>query len=139
MLISLSLCSVVSALENIAESIANILQMGEAMVVAKTNQFSLSVAATTRNSVQDEGFVVQASLEIDITATLPVGLFDKFDTTSTVVQITVSVLNVKELFPSKSGGTVSSVIFSLDVGIKVSNLAEPIEMCIPADAVSPHC
>ena len=139
MLISLSLCSVVSALENIAESIANILQMGEAMVVAKTNQFSLSVAATTRNSVQDEGFVVQASLETDITATLPVGLFDKFDSTSTVVQITVSVLNVKELFPSKSGGTVSSVIFSLDVGIKVSNLAEPIEMCIPADAVSPHC
>lgn len=134
--ITLYLCSVISALENIAKSV--VVQVGQTLEVATMSQFSLSVTATTRSSVQDEGFVLQATLETEITATLPVDLFDKFDSVSTVVQITVSVVTVKELFPSKSGGTVSSSILSLDVGIEVSDLTDPIQICIPADAVSSY-
>ena len=136
MQIALSLCSIVSALENIAESVADQLQVGESVVIATMSQFTLSVTATTPSSVPDEGLVLEATLEADITATLPVDLFDKFSSGSTVVQIAVSVVAAKELFPPKSGGTVSSVIFSLDVGIEISNLTEPIEICIPADPVS---
>ena len=47
------------------------------------------------------------------------------------------MVTVIELFPPKSGGTVSSVIFSLDVGVEVIDLSEPIQMCIPAAAPPP--
>ena len=111
---------------------------GEIEEIAMTEHYSLSVAATTPESVPEEGFVVQGTLEAEVTATLPPAVFELFDNASTVVSITVSVVTVIELFPPKSGGTVSSVIFSLDVGIPVSDLSEPIQMCIPAGTVSSY-
>lgn len=111
---------------------------GEIEEVAVTDHYSLSVVATTPESVPEEGFTVQATLEAEVTATLPPAIFDLFDNTSVVVAITVSVVTVVELFPPKSGGTVSSVIFSLDVGVLVSDLSDPIQMCIPAEAVSSY-
>lgn len=111
---------------------------GEIEEVAVTDHYSLSVVATTPESVPEEGFTVQATLEAEVTATLPPAIFDLFGNTSVVVAITVSVVTVVELFPPKSGGTVSSVIFSLDVGVLVSDLSDPIQMCIPAEAVSSY-
>ena len=127
-----TLCSVISALENIGNSID--IQPGQMVEVATTTQYSLSVVATTPDSVEEEGLVVQTSLETTVAATLPPVVFDQFVSDSTVM-ITVSVVTVTELFPPKSGGTVSSVIFSVDVGIEISDLSEPILMQIPADPV----
>ena len=111
---------------------------GEIEEIAMTEHYSLSVAATTPESVPEEGLEVQGTLEAEVTATLPPAVFELFGNASTVVSITVSVVATISLFPPKSGGTVSSVIFSLDVGIPVSDLSEPIQMCIPADTVSSY-
>jgi len=111
---------------------------GEIEEVAMTDHYSLSVAAITPESVPEEGFIVQGTLEAEVTATLPPAIFELFGNASTVVSITVSLVTVIELFPPKSGGTVSSVIFSLDVGVEVSDLSEPIQMCIPAATVSSY-
>lgn len=130
------ICSVIEALENIGDAIE--VKPGEREEVAATDEYSLSVAATTPQSVPEGGFIVQASVETEVTATLPPVLFDLFDDESAVVSITVSVVTVVTLFPPKSGGTVSSAIFSLDVGVEVSDLSQPIEICIPASAVSSY-